>query len=317
MRLFIQNENRVKCGKCGTEFDVNRNDGCPLCGFGKDGKADRPEKIARSVISSANYLAIPVNKKTEEGTIFTSKETESVGSWCMFNSFFPGKAILRILANLENEENSKSIRLDKLLEIAAESITARGLTKWRGFPKDIESDSSIGRLVYHFMKTFCNMGFIKAENTEGVSENVWEEHWTNIYLSITKEGLEFAKLHNRIFDDDEESQVLSAEEKDWLVKYLKKIDTQGYKEYTLLKRVFEFLKEGHNGKNELWDWFASDKTFIDYVKDWSRKSGNEEEFKLQIQNLAPTLAAGKIALLRELGIIRNKRNDYNIVGDLE
>jgi hypothetical protein len=100
------------------------------------------------------------------------------------------------------------------------------------------------------------------------------------------------------------------------LSYLKKIDGQGYKEYTILSNVFEFIKEGHNGKDDLWTWFQNNPSFVDYIKVWSRKVDDPKAFKAQVENLAPTFSAGKLALLREMGVIRNKRNDYTVIGEL-
>jgi len=320
MGVFMSNiiENRIKCGRCNTEFDLNKNDGCPLCGFGKGKRTLNTEFENKENIGqeSINYLMIPTDLELRSGEPIVDYETKSVGSWGMFNSFFPGKAVLRILANMLDEKKAKSITLETLINKTSEVIRVNNLSKLRGFPKDPKKDNSIGRLVYHFIQTFTDMGFFSVNTKEETKNNIWAEPWNNIEITLTKEGLEFAQLKNSVFDNGGLSQILTNEEKQWLTDYLKKIDEEGYKEYSILKNVFEFIKQGHNGKDELWNWFETNPTFINYVKQWSRKVEDSVAFEKQIKNLSPTFAAGKLALLRELGVIRNKRNDYTVLGEL-
>ena len=48
-----------------------------------------------------------------------------------------------------------------------------------------------------------------------------------------------------------------------------------------------------------------------------KKGGkNKEVFEKQLGNYSKSYAASKISLLRELGAIRNKRNDYTIIGEI-
>ena len=69
MGLFTTQENRIRCGKCNTEFDLIKNpDGCPLCGFGKkatkEGIAEVktfPQKIQDDQASM--YFQIPPSLK--------------------------------------------------------------------------------------------------------------------------------------------------------------------------------------------------------------------------------------------------------------
>ena len=311
-------ENWVKCGKCGTEFDLNKNNGCPLCGFGskKNIQEDKAKK-EKSENKILEYLSIPNDLVLEPGKPLIDDETRSVGSWGMFNSFFPGKATLRVLAHLMEETNQKYVRLSDLMNKMREVLQESELTKLRGFPNNTKKESSIGRLVYHFIRIFTEMGFFIVKTTDRSKEDVWACNWEDIEITLTKEGLEFAKIKNRVFDYNESNQVLTLEEKTWLIDYLKKIDREGYKEYSILKDVFEFLKEGHNGKDELWNWFKNNENFRNYVKQWSRKADDPEAFEKQIENISTTFAAGKLALLRELGIVKNKRNDYTILEELK
>ncbi len=309
--------NWVKCGNCSSEFDLNKNNGCPLCGFGSNNKLII-KKNKNSLIkdNNVNYLDIPNDLKVISKKPIVNYQTKTVGSWGMFNSFFPGKAILRILANLLNENKSESMKLSDLIKTSSEVFNKRGFSKLRGFPNNPKKDNSIKRLVYHFIETFEEMSFFIVNSPEIKREKIWNEQWNNINITLSKEGLEFAKIRNIVLDNYEFVQVLTIEEKKWLLEYLKKIDSQGYKEYSMLKNVFEFIKQGHNGKDELWDWFRKNPAFVDYVKEWSRKANNPVAFNKQINNLSPTFAASKLALLRELNVIKNRRNDYTIISDL-
>jgi len=311
-------ENWVKCGKCGTEFDLNKNDGCPLCGFGSKDISIEKESEERSISKNKmlRYLSIPNDLVLEPGKPLIDDETRRVGSWGMFNSFFPGKATLRVLAHIMEEENQECIKLSDLMKKMEEVLQRSELTKLRGFPNNPKKESSIGRLVYHFIRTFTEMGFFIVKTAGENKEDVWACNWDDIDITLTKEGLEFAKIKNRVFDYNESNQVLTNDEKVWLIDYLRKIDREGYKEYSLLRDVFEFLKEGHNGKDELWNWFKSNENFRNYVRQWSRKADDPKKFEEQIENISTTFAAGKLALLRELGVVKNKRNDYTILEGL-
>jgi len=317
--IFASNENRIKCGECNAEFDLNKNnEGCPICII--EGRKKKPslkqeiESAGKGILT--DYLAIPAELKLSSGKLILNEGTKLIGTWGMFNSFFPGKAVLRILANMMYKNKIEYTILDDLINKSAGIFKANGFSKLRGFPNDPEKQNSIGRLVYHFIKTFNEMGFFLVKAKEENKGDVWDEPWKNIEITLTKEGLDFAKLPNRIFDDHEPIQVLTTEEKVWLLKYLKKIDEAGYKEFYMLINVFEFIKKSNNGKEELWAWYRNNSTFRKYVQEWSRKSGDREAFEKQIANLAPTFAAGKVALLRELGVIKNRRNDYTIIGNL-
>ena len=86
---------------------------------------------------------------------------------------------------------------------------------------------------------------------------------------------------------------------------------------TLIQEVFEHIKSGHNGNKDLWNWFENDKRFQDYIRSRSRRAKEDPKiFDKQLSNYAKTFASTKISLLRELGIIKNKRNDYSIIGEL-
>lgn len=323
MRLFTQEENKVKCGKCGTEFDLAKNkDFCPLCGFGKSTSPVTNDLLIKAEKTNTDLLVIPTEiRGAPKGNPVLDYETRTMGLWGMFNGYFPGKAVLRICANLIASQQRESVTLKDLVEATKSAIRWRKLDAFKGFPKDLESESAIGRLVHHFIGGYYNLGLFEV-NFLGKEKkgNVWLEKWENIQIRPTKEGLEFAKLRNRLFDDRDYGkgdQILTSEEKKWLIDYLQKLDAKGFKEYSWLRDVYLFIKSGRNGKHELYDWFKKNPRFVKYVKDRSSKADNQREFEKQLSNLAQMFASSKVSLLRELGVIRNKRNDYTIIGDLE
>lgn len=313
MKLLDSTENWVKCGRCYTEFDLNKNMmGCPLCGFGKKDKT-----FVKSNIKLSSYLTTPPELKLKMGPPVTNEGTKLVGSWGMFNDFFSGKAVCRILAHMMKEKESDYIKLSDLVEKAKMVITENNLSELKGFPNDVNSDSSVGRLVYHFIATFADMGLLNLKTIKNGTGNIWTESWNNILVTLTKDGYEFAKLRNKIFDEtDRSSQTLTTEEREWLLEFLKGIDKKGYKEYSILFQVYSFIKKGNNGKDDLWKWFRENENFIKYLEIWSRKKSDPKKFQKQIINLSQTFASSKLSLLRELGVIRDKRNDYTVIGEL-
>ena len=326
MSLFSSNENRVRCGKCGTEFDLSKNQGgCPLCGFGRSQTIDilsNNEPSKEESNRGGDLLTIPPQLKLSRGSINYEGGRNKVGSWGMFNDYFSGKALLRINANLMYEKKVEFVSLHELVENAKVIISKRGLNKMKGFPNDIKAESSVSRLVNHFLVEFYNMGFFEVQSKSPIKKkNIWNESWENILVRPTREGLEFAKLKNKIFDEKadpiKDNQVLTSEERQWLINYLKDIEKFNFKEYTLLKEISSFIQKGNNGNNDLWEWFKTNPIFVSYVKEWSSKSGDTKEFEKQISNLSQTYGSGKISLLRELGVISNKRNDYTIIGELK
>ncbi len=136
----------IKCGKCSSEFDLSKNDGCPMCRFGsKDWSGEtvtKKEKITQP--TKTNYLAIPGDLKLKSGKPIG----DDWGSWGMFNSFFPGKAVLRVLANMLHENKAESIKLYDLVSKTIDVFKENGFSKLRGFPSNPKKDNSINRLVY-------------------------------------------------------------------------------------------------------------------------------------------------------------------------
>jgi hypothetical protein len=261
----------------------------------------------------SNYLAPPPElKNLSNGKVITSSvEAPYVGTLGLFNSFFPVKAVLRILAYMMEENDGGPVNLQRLVDKSIEVFRAAGLSEYRGFPMRkkgrTEKESAIGRLVWHFIVPAHQMGLVEADNEIPVRA------WDSVHVSITKEGWEFARLENRVLDKKEQEQVLSEAEREWMFEYLGKIDNDGYKEYSFLKRIFEELKRGNTN---ITVWLERDEQFNEYVKSWSRKTEDPKKFKTQIGHVAAMFAQGKIALLRELGVISNKRNNYSVIGEI-
>lgn len=320
MALFSK-ENRIKCGRCNTEFDLQKNlQSCPLCGFGKHMFKEMTGDPSSTVgeIKIEDYLVPPPSMNFAPGKIVLDHETKVVGLWGMVNDFFSGKALLRINANMISERKKDYVSLFDLIEFSKKMMHRYNLTKLKGFPNDLNSESSVGRLVYHFIDGFYKMGLFEVKFTKKFDGGkIWKEDWRDILIRPTEEGLEFARLPNRVFDEKNyEEQTLTNKEREWIINYLKKIDNKGFKEYTLLKEIFLFLKKGNNGNVDLWNWFKSNDSFVSYLKVWSSKKENPKSFNKQIEKLAQTFSIGKISLLREMGVIKNKRNDYTIIGEL-
>ena len=322
MKLFTTQENRIKCGRCGTEFDLNRNkESCPLCGFGKKAFDEVPLQSYKNDETSKTHsviesFGIPPKLHLKQGEVLTDKETQIWGSWLMFNDFFAPKFISRVLAWKMHKEKTDYVYLSDLMEESITLIKKHNLSGLKGFP-NLEKDRQGGRLVHHFLRTFVNMGLAKASSDYRKVDEIWKENWNKIKVSLTKQGFEFAQIKNQVFDEGNKEQILSLEEKNWIVNYLKKIDKDGYKEYSILKQIYEFLKSGKNGNKDLWEWFENNKKFRDYIYERSERAKRDSKiFKQQIHNYARTFASAKISLLRELGVVRDKRSDYTITGEI-
>ncbi len=326
MAFFSSHENRVKCGKCGTEFDLSKNSiGCPLCGFGKNTALTNEMRSSTESKNSSNenhlmqdYMKIPLQLKLPKGQPRVEEPSKFI-LWGMVNSYFPGKFMLRLNANLLNEMNLEYLPLSTLIEHAQREIVKRNFMNLKGFPNDPGSDASINRQVYHFIDSFYKMGLFDVRLNRSVEKgNIWNEDWKNILIRPTQEGLEFAQLKNRIFDEfklSKEDQILTKEEIIWMKKYLEVIDNKGFKEFSLLREIDRFIQKQKNpSAKNVREWFMVNLEFIRYVREWSSKNDDEKAFNKQLANLAQTFSSGKISLLRELGVIKNKRNDYTLIG---
>lgn len=257
----------------------------------------------------------------EHGRPYLNEKTQKIGTWGMFNTYMSGKAVLRVIANLMKDKNQSSISLKEIMDVSIKAFKEYGLSRFRGFPSTSKS-TSVERLVSHFLTSMHEMGFIRiTESRDGIEnlEYIPSDKWESIYLTITKEGLEFATLENSILDKAEPIQTLTDEERQWLFDWLKTLDDKGFKEYSFIKSLYEYLKTGNRNKNDILSWFEKNSMFEDYIKSWSRKwkRGDMEGYKKQLANLCTTFMSSKIALLREFGLVSQKRNNYSIVGDWE
>ena len=321
MNYIDSSENRIRCGRCSTEFDLNKNrEGCPLCGFGEKKlqgiSTIKSANYQEKPIISNKYLSVPPKLTLEPGKVNVDQETNIWGSWLMFNDFFAPKFLSRILAWKMYEENKDHILLSSLMKDAIKIIKKYRLSYLKGFP-NLKKDWQGERLVDHFLTTFVKMGFIEVKSSDDNTKNIWKEEWNKIKVYLTREGLEFARIINPIYDENKNEQILGVEERKWLIDYLKRIDKQGYKEYSVLKEVYDFLKLGNNGNKDLWRWFVNNQRFRNYIPNRSKKAKEDAEvFERQMKNYSRSFSSAKISLLRELGVIKNKRNDYTIEGRL-
>ena len=315
-------ENNIICGNCGTHFDFNRNPaGCPLCGFGKDHILNTKKQITLPMNQKDETLQrlfdIPSDIELQSGNVIIDDETKTWGSWLMFNDFFAPKLITRVLAWKLHEEETETILLSSLMSDVIKTIEESGLSKMKGFP-NLNKDPKGERLVNHFLRTFTKMGltFVKPLNPD--VKDIWKENWEKIRVTLSIKGLEFAQMKNPVFDEQKTEQILSKEEKKWIIDYLKEIDEVGYREYSILKEVYNFIKEGNNGNKDLWNWFINNEKFRNYIPERSKRAREDPEiFQKQMENYARSFSTAKISLLRELGVINNKRNDYSITGGFE
>ena len=245
--------------------------------------------------------------------LFAPESIESsefgMGKNFLFNSFFAAKAMLRVIANLTKEEQ-KSPEQSKVLEIFNKAAIALGLHAYNGFPKERKEKhegSKINKPLYGILIPLSQMGMLKLNDNN---------------ISLTKNGLEFSMLTNPKLDNNKD-ELLSEEEINYLIGYLKEIDMHGYKEYTFLKRIVDFIKEkSAYGKTpvyqDLVDFIKRDERFVDYVYKTSKFSKNglskeSHDFLNKLQRTAQAVVASRIALLRELRVIEDKRNSYRII----
>jgi hypothetical protein len=225
------------------------------------------------------------------------------GSWGMFNSYVPGKAALRVLISMMNKNGGEAVKFWRLVDECASEFWRLRL-RYRGFPKRT-SDSAKSRLAIQLICPYGEMGLVRIFGEE-----------KDPVVAVTKDGEEFANLRNPLIDD-RKGRPLSPEEQKWLLSHLKKIDGLGYKEFTVLKGVTEFLEQGNRGFEDIVNHFQTDKEFEPWVLQGSRHRDSPKAFAQQLHNVSRTFASGKIALLRELGIVSDSRAKYKVIGTME
>jgi len=264
------------------------------------------EKEAQFILSSPPEPAAVLRQgpKIEALHVGEPNITKSVfGTWGMFNSYIPGKAALRVLTHLVSNSGGKSIEYNRFMDKCIAVFRDVRLSRYRGFPKKA-SDSAKQRLSMHLIWPYSQIGLIQ----------IYGEKDTQ-FVTITKEGLEFANLPNPLLDYGQEQQILSEEESRWLLDHLRKIDELGFKEFSTLKSLVTFLALGHKRFEDIVNWFKNNKEFVDWVNARSRYKDNPRAFYRQLHNISTTFASGKIALLRELGIISTSRAKYQVLGN--
>lgn len=337
MGIFNTQENRIRCGRCNTEFDLNKNkDGCPLCGFNRYNLPQKEEAINKIATSqnkedkienesnnlTKRWMGIPPLQNLNSGTVLTDEEKKTWGSWLMVNDLFSIKFFARFLAWNMHESKSVYLNFYSCVDSSIRLMYQNNLGEFKGFPANIkeenlQKDGAARRFVYHFIKTGINMGLMQVRVIKESTKDIWNEDWRNIEITLTKEGLEFARLKNEVFDDKNENQVLTSEESEWFINYLRKIEKSGYREYSTLKEVVTFLKKGKDSK-DLIIWFENNPLYKEYVSKRTKRGKDDKEYlRAQLHNYAQSFASSKISLLRELGIVKNKRNDYTIIGELK
>jgi len=227
------------------------------------------------------------------------------GAWGMFNSFVPGKAALRVLINLIESKEGKPIRFSNLVDASMTHFSRSGLYKYRGFPKKT-SESARSRLAMHLIMPYSDMGMVRVYDEE-----------KDPLMMVTTEGLNFSKLPNPLLDMGKKDRSLSVEESNWLIGYLKEIDELGYKEFSLLENMTRFLTNRDTSFVDIANWFKSNQSFVNWLRSGSRYRDDPKAFSHQLDNVARTFASGKIALLRELGIVSGSRATYQVLRNLE
>jgi len=227
------------------------------------------------------------------------------GAWGMFNSYAPGKAALRVLMKLLNKNAGNPIKFSRLIDECMTYFSRSGLYKYRGFPKRI-SESARGRLATHLILPYHEMGLMKVHG--GMK---------NGHIMFTEKGLAFTKLQNPLLDEKGKTKPLSEDESQWLIGYLQEIDGLGYKEFSLLKGLTEFLADSKRQFEDIVDWFKNKKDFVEWLREGSRCEDDPKAFSRQLDNVARTFASGKVALLRELGVVSSARATYEVLQNLE
>ncbi len=260
--------------------------------------------------SYAKYFDKPVSYPKElllESKIQPSKF--GLGTNFLFNSFFSAKAMLRIIANLINEKKAPA-DIKETLKTFFGATKARGLQDAKGFPKEREQKhegSAENRPLYSIIFPLSKLGFLRIDDKK-------------IYL--TKAGLDLAMLNNPKLDQNSD-KLLSEEEISFIINYLKQIDKEGYKEYTLLKNFLDYIKEKqlHSkaiNYQDLTRYFSTSQEFIDYLYEnskFGKKNLPKEshDFVNRVKRESQAIASSKISILRELGILESRRNSYSIL----
>jgi hypothetical protein len=80
--------------------------------------------------------------------------------------------------------------------------------------------------------------------------------------------------------------------------------------------VVDFLASANRRFEDIVNWFKNNQKFVDWLKTGSRYEDDPKAFSRQLHNVSSTFATGKIAILRELGVVTSSRAKYEILHDL-
>ena len=213
----------------------------------------RPSEIVRESKSDSTSLLVLRDYKVE-----TKDEFEKMGSRTLsgfWNKFLPVKITLRVLANMQHENNTP-VLLDMLRENA--SVTARKLGQtlvrkekgsgrkrgdrlFTGLPVKRSGDKSRLRFKSHFV------GSLSGDKIDGMPGTLGLIHITKgndgkNYVSSTEPGLRFTGLPNPIIDNNDYNSTLSEEEKAFLVA---EIRSRLPDEYEAMRSVLKLIDEGN------------------------------------------------------------------------
>jgi hypothetical protein len=266
--------------------------------------SSQKEVLSTLDLSSSERFIKGASDVGEIGFAEASIEQRKFGSWGMFNSYVPGKAALRVLLHLLTKSDGKAVKYWDLINECIVQFWKSGL-RARGFPKRT-SDSAKSRLAMHLIWPYHEMGLLSISGEK-----------SDPMVSITRDGFEFANLPNPSLDRGEKDKPLSSEERKWLLTHLERIDAKGYKELTIFEDLVAFLSERDRHFEDIVDHVKANSEFESWVLNGSRHKNSPKAFARQMENIARSFASGKIALLRELGIVSPSRATYKIIGHLE
>jgi len=272
---------------------------------------EHPELTPVASLNPARPAIVPGHVSLDncysDATISLSQgviSNKPLGTWAMFNSVVPGKAALRVLAHILRDEQADGVSFVRLVDEAVRNIRLGGFSGTRGFPSGRKA-SSIPRFATQLVLPYTEMGLISSKLHDGTR-----------MVGLTQDGLTFSLLENPVIDRKSSTDRLSHVESKWITDYLKKIDGEGFKEYSTLQSIVSFIGARHPSRTQLVEWFANKSDFQENTKFGSRYSGQPLRLRKQLQNIASTYVSSKIAILRELGVVSDVRGKYDLEGHL-
>ncbi len=278
--------------------------------------AESEARVGASIASNMNVAdAIPVISTMHDrldacfrnSTISLSPPeiaTSPFGAWAMFNSFIPGKAAMRVLGHFLDDQNDSLFQFGSLIEETVRSIRSRKFSGVRGFPGSRKA-SSVPRFATHLVLPLSEMGLVLSKQQNGTR-----------MMGLTEAGLNFSLLENPLLDSQDGKEGLSRDEREWIIGHLKRIDGLGFREYSTLHSIVDYVGSQRPSREQLVDWFANRRDFRDHIGSVSRHASDPPRLRKQIRNLANTYVSSKIAILRELGVVSDVRGAYDLVSKL-